>query len=109
MIRRNNLLVKSMLVMLDTFSLSSLSSLSHLKLTPSKGLFPPPPELNSGPLAHQSLSHACDAARAAILYVYRRCIDDVVGLYRPCINDTDIDFLKTFPTVVFCEIQWGYS
>ena len=41
-------------------------------------------------------SHTCDPARPAIPYVYRPCIDDVVGL-RP---------IFTFPTVVFCEIQW---
>ncbi len=43
----------------NTFSLSSLSRLSHLKLTPSKGVVPP--DSNPGPLTNQSLDHPCQA------------------------------------------------
>ncbi len=66
-------------------------------LIPQKGVVPP--ESNLGPFAHQSLDHpwyqtACDAGQAAILYVYRPCIDDV---------------FRQFPSVSFCEIQWGFG
>ncbi len=69
----------------NTFSLSSLSSLPHLKLTPSKVVFPPgiDPGTPRKPIHWPPMpSPACDPARPAIPYVYYRpCIDDVVGLY----------------------------
>ncbi len=84
----------------NTFSLSSLSSLSHLKLTSSKVVVPPgiDPGTPRTPIPWTPMpSHTCNAARPAIPYLYRPCIDDVVGLTP----------IFTFPTVVFCEIQWG--
>ncbi len=77
-----------------------LSSLSHLKLTSSKVVVPPriDPGTPRTPIPWTPMpSHTCDAARTAIPYLYMPCIDDIVGL-RP---------IFTFPSVVFCEIQWG--
>ncbi len=67
----------SMKVNSSIFSLSALSSLSHLKLTPSKRVDPPriEPGTPRTPIPWPPmLSHACDAARAAIPYVYNRPI-----------------------------------
>ena len=68
---------------LTLFSLSYLSILPPLKLTPSKGGSPwnrtrNPSQTNL--LNPPIPSHACDTAPTAIPYVYRHCIDDVVGL-----------------------------
>ncbi len=69
--------------------LSSLSSPSHLKLATSTKSGGSPrkwsrePKLHTNPWPPIMPSHACAAARPAILYVYRPCIDDIVGLPDP--------------------------
>ena len=80
---------------LTLFSLSSLPSLfetDSIKSGDPPGIDPGTPRtLIPWPLIP---SHTCDAIRAPIPYEYRRCNDDLVGQ------------IFTFPTVVFCEIQW---
>ncbi len=64
----------------NSLYLSSLSSLSHLKLTPSKGVVPPVPGTPRTPIPSPPMpSHNSDAARL-IPYLYRPCVDHVVGL-----------------------------